>query len=213
MNTIIDYSVYLVTDRPMACKPLEEIITEAVSGGVGIVQLREKTVSTRLFLTLASRIKGLLSTFSVPLIINDRVDIALAVDAAGVHVGQDDMPCQEVRNIVGSGMIIGVSVSTPAEAVAAEEEGADYLGISPIYETPTKTDTPPAVGLAGLKAISAVTTLPLIAIGGLHAGNVSDVILAGADGIAVVSAIMTSSDPRHAAHTLRQAVNRTRITR
>lgn len=210
MRTIIDYSVYLVSDRSMASGTVEEIIREAVKGGVGIVQLREKTASTREFLHYAIRIRDCLAEFNIPLIINDRLDIALAVNAAGVHVGQDDMPCSQVRKIVGPTKIVGVSVSTPEEAVAAEEESADYLGISPIYTTPTKKDTPPAVGLGGLKIIRTVTTLPLIGIGGLHAGNASDVIKAGANGIAVVSAIMTSSDPCRTARDLRDAVERGR---
>jgi len=210
MKPIIDYSVYLVTDRSMTTRPMEEIVREAVTGGVGIVQLREKTASTRQFLSHASRIRDCLAEFNIPLIINDRLDIALAMNAAGVHVGQDDMPCRKARKIIGPTKIIGVSVSTPKEAIAAEREGADYLGISPIYATPTKTDTPPAVGLDGLKTIRTVTTLPLIGIGGLHAGNASDVIKAGANGIAVVSAIMTSSDPCRTARDLRDAVDRGR---
>lgn len=211
MNRAIDYSVYLVTDRQMAVGRLENIIKEAVTGGASIVQLREKTASTREFLNIAIGLRDLLGERHIPLIINDRLDIALAVGAAGVHVGQDDMPCHDVRRVTGSDMIIGVSVSTPEEARKAEQEGADYLGVSPIYMTPTKTDTPPAVGLAGLTAIRAVTSLPLVAIGGLHPGNVRAVIKSGADGVAVVSAIMTASDPCGITRKLHRAVELARL--
>jgi thiamine-phosphate pyrophosphorylase len=145
----------------------------------------------------------------VPLIVNDRLDVALAC-AQGVHVGQDDLPCAEVRRLAGERLIVGVSVSTPEEARRAEAEGASYLGVSPIFATPTKTDTPPATGLAGLAAIRRATHLPLVGIGGVNVRNAAEVIRAGADGVAVVSAIMSADDPASSARELLEAVRSAR---
>lgn len=202
-----DYSVYLVTDRPLAgARSLESIVRAAVAGGVSIVQIREKSLSSRAFLEAAQALRYLLDELGRPLIVNDRLDIALACGAAGVHLGQEDLPCAEARRIAGSELLIGVSVSTAAEAVAAERDGADYLGVSPVFPTPTKTDTPPAVGLDGLRDIRAATSLPLVAIGGIHPTNAAEVIRAGADGVAVVSAIMAAPNPYLAAIELTRAV-------
>ena len=139
-------------------------------------------------------------------IVNDDVELALACDADGIHVGQGDLPCAEVRRRVGTEMLIGVSVSTVAEAMQAERDGADYLGVSPVFATPTKPDAPAAAGLDGLRAIRAAVRLPLVAIGGIHAGNAAEVLAAGADGLAVVSAIMSAADPCAAAQALRAAM-------
>lgn len=202
-----DYSLYLVTDRRTARgRSLEEVVRDAVEGGVTVVQLREKDASTRDFLELAVGLKAVTGRSGVPLIINDRVDIALACRADGVHLGQDDMNCRVAREIVGSRRIIGVSVSSVEEAVEAEANGADYLGVSPIFDTPTKTDTPPATGLDGLSGIRRAVRLPLVAIGGINLANAAAVIRHGADGIAVVSAIMANPEPRSAARTLKLAI-------
>ncbi|MCX7818925.1 MAG: thiamine phosphate synthase [Kiritimatiellae bacterium] len=207
MRRTPDYSVYLVTDRAMAgARPLEAVVRAAVGGGVSVVQIREKTLGARAFLDAARSLRRLLDSLGRPLIVNDRLDIALACGAAGVHLGQDDLPCAEARRIAGSEFLIGVSVSTPEEAIAAERDGADYLGVSPVFDTPTKTDTPPAVGLEGLQRIREATSLPLVAIGGIHPSNAAEVIRAGADGVAVVSAIMAAPDPAMAAAALVRAV-------
>jgi thiamine-phosphate pyrophosphorylase len=207
MSRPIDYSLYLVTDRSLAMgRGLTEVVSAAVQGGVTVVQLREKGTGTREFLALAQAMKALLDPQGIPLIVNDRLDLALACDAAGVHLGQEDMPCHIARRLLGSERLLGVSVSTPEEAHRAEREGADYLGVSPIFVTPTKRDTPAATGLAGLRLIRAATHLPLVAIGGLSAANAAAVMAAGADGIAVVSALMAAPDPRMAARELRNTI-------
>lgn len=207
----LDYSLYLVTDRGLAQgRPLSEVVRQAVEGGVTVVQLREKQASGRAFLEEAWRLKELLAEYRVPLIINDRLDIALAVDADGVHLGQDDLPLEVGRALLGPAKIIGISVNTVAEAQAAAAGGADYLGVSPVFETPTKTDTPPAVGLEGVARLRAAVEIPLVGIGGIHPANAGAVIRAGCDGVAVVSAIMSAPDPRQAARALREEVERAR---
>lgn len=203
----VDYTLYLVTDRGLAAgRSFDDIVREGVEGGVTLVQLREKDLAVRDFVACAVALRNLLGEYRVPLIVNDRVDVALACGAAGVHLGQDDMDCSSARRIVGRGLIVGVSVSCVEEAVKAEAQGADYLGVSPVFSTPTKTDTPPAVGLEGLWAIRTAVRLPLVAIGGIKAENAADVIRAGADGLAVVSAIMACPEPRIAARTLKAAI-------
>lgn len=201
------YELYLVTDRGLSqgC-PLEEVILQAVQGGVSIVQLREKEASTRFFVEEAQRIKELLAPFKVPLIINDRVDVALAVGADGVHIGQNDMPYPLARRLLGPRAIIGLSVETMAQVLEAEAYDADYLGVSPIFPTPTKTDTIGAWGLEGLAEVRRASRHRLVAIGGLNVSNAADVIRAGADGIAVVSAICAAPDPRRAAEELKRVI-------
>ncbi|MDZ7316918.1 MAG: thiamine phosphate synthase [candidate division KSB1 bacterium] len=199
--------LYLVTDRKLAAgRPLTQLVEEAIQGGVTMVQLREKECSTREFLALAEEIHALCRRAGVPLLINDRLDIALAVDAEGVHVGQSDMPAEIARKLLGKDKIIGLSVESVEDALAAQHLPVDYLGVSPIYLTPTKTDLTHQLGLEGLRAIRAVSSLPLVGIGGLHAGNAGDVIRAGADGVAVVSAICAAETPRAAAEELRRAI-------
>ncbi len=202
-----DYTLYLVTDRNLAReRPLPEIVEEALEGGVTIVQLREKHCTAREFLHLALALKKVLSPRDRPLIINDRLDIALACGAQGVHVGQDDLECSVIRKIAGRNFIVGVSVSTVEEALRAQEQGADYLGVSPIFATPTKVDTPEATGLSGLRRIRGAVKLPLVAIGGIGPHNAGEAIRHGADGAAVVSAIMGASDPRKTAREMKDAV-------
>ncbi|MEI7638445.1 MAG: thiamine phosphate synthase, partial [Syntrophus sp. (in: bacteria)] len=167
----------------------------AVRGGAACVQLREKNLPTRSFVEEARSIKALLAPFNVPLIINDRIDVALAVAAEGVHIGQEDMPYPLARRILGSGIIIGLSVETWADVELAEQWDVDYLGVSPVFETPTKTDTRGSWGLEGIARIRAYSRHPLIAIGGLNATNAGAAMQAGADGIAVVSAICAAPDP------------------
>lgn len=211
MSRSPDYSLYLVTDDALAGgRSIEWIVAEAVAGGVTCVQLREKHAESRAYYERARALRERLRPLGIPLIINDRLDIALAAGADGVHLGQGDLPCVEARRIAGPNFLIGISVSTTAEAQAAARDGADYLGISPIFDTPTKTDTPPATGIDGLRAIRAAVSLPLVAIGGIKAENAAAVVRAGADGIAVVSAIMAAADPRAAARALADVVARAR---
>lgn len=203
-----DYSVYLVTDESLALgRPVEQVVCAAAGGGVTVVQLRDKQSSTRAFLDLTAKIRPVLHSRNIPLVINDRLDWAMACGADGVHFGQDDLPCRDARRIAGPDLVIGVSVGSPEEARAAEREGADYVAASPVWSTPTKPDAPPPVGLDGLRAIRAATRLPVVAIGGIHAGNAADVIRAGASGVAVVSAIMSAPDPAAAARALRRIVH------
>jgi thiamine-phosphate pyrophosphorylase len=203
----IDFSLYLVTDRGLARgRSNSAIVAAAVRGGVTCVQLREKTCSTREFIEEAARLKALLKPSGVPLIINDRLDVALAVGANGVHLGQSDMPLAAARSLVGSTMVIGISAESVEDAVAAQAGGADYLGVSPIFATPTKPDTAAPLGMAGLQAIRRAVNLPLVAIGGLNHRNAAQAIRAGADGVAVVSAIVAAEDPEQAARDLTREI-------
>ncbi len=201
-----DVRLYLVTDDALSRGPVEEVVAAAVAGGVTLVQLRIKDAESRRYYERAMALRKRLEPLGVPLIVNDRLDIALAARAAGAHLGQGDLPCAEARRIAGPDFILGVSVGSPEEARRAERDGATYVAASPVFATPTKTDAPPPVGLAGVAAIRSATRLPLVAIGGLHAGNAAEVLRAGADGVAVVSAIMAASDPAAAARALRAAI-------
>ena len=204
----IDYSLYLVTDSGLSKgRSTLEIVKAGVAGGVTCVQLREKHCSTRKFITEALSIKKFLKQNNIPLIINDRIDVAQAMGADGVHLGQTDMPLKMAKAIVKDTMIIGISAESLEDAIRAEKDGADYIGIRPIFATPTKTDTALPLGLKGLKQISEVVKLPKVAIGGLNQKNAGEVILNGADGIAVVSAIVSADDPRKAAEKMRHPIN------
>jgi thiamine-phosphate pyrophosphorylase len=192
--------LYLVTDQQaLLGRSLLDVVQQAVQGGVTCVQLREKTLSTRDFVVLACALQTLLQPLDVPLVINDRLDVALACGAQGVHLGQSDMPVEQVRRLLPPEVFIGLSVESPADVIRAAEQAVDYLGVSPIYPTPTKTDTAAPWGLAGLQQVRAMTALPLVAIGGIQLHNASAVLHAGADGLAVVSAICSALDPRTAA--------------
>jgi thiamine-phosphate pyrophosphorylase len=204
----IDYSLYLVTDRGLARgRTTFEIVSAAVQGGATVVQLREKDCSTRDFIEQALSIKEFLKDRGVPLIINDRVDVAQAVEADGVHLGQTDMTLEIAKKILSDLMIIGISAESLEDAIEAEKGGADYLGVSPIYATPTKTDTAAPLGLEGLQEIRKAVKLPLIGIGGLNKDNATEVIRNGADGVAVVSAIVAADDPEAAARELKNMIN------
>jgi thiamine-phosphate pyrophosphorylase len=195
--------LYFVTDRALCGdKPLTDVILQAIRGGAACIQLREKEVTTRFFVEKARQIKALMAPFRVPLIINDRLDVALAVKADGVHVGQDDMPYEIARELMGPEAIIGISVETWEDVQRAEGLDVDYLGVSPIFATPTKMDTQEPWGLEGLIRISAFSRHPLVAIGGLNPSNAEAVVMAGADSIAVVSAICASPDPYAASREL-----------
>lgn len=199
--------LYLVTDRDLSLgRPLEEVVTEAVAGGVTMVQLREKEASTGEFVALARRLMHVLKPLGIPLIINDRVDVALAVDADGVHIGQSDMSYQDARRLLGKEKIIGLSVECMEDIEAANRLDVDYIGISPVFGTPTKTDTAPPFGLEGLRKAVALSVHPTVGIGGMNASTAADVMQTGCDGIAVVSAICSAVDISEAAAELRTIV-------
>ena len=198
----IDYSLYLCTDRRLMTSPTIEASAEsALRGGTTVIQLREKDCSSREFYELGLRVKKITERYNAPLIINDRVDIALAVGAAGVHVGQGDLPCKVVREIVGPDMIVGVSAATLEEAVRAEQDGADYLGVGAMYATATKTDTRP-VSMEELLKIRAAVKIPIVVIGGINKQTLGNFKDTGVDGLADVSAIVAQPDPEAAAREL-----------
>ena len=200
----IDYSVYLVTDRRN--KTDEEflnIIEEAIKGGTTIVQLREKTASTKEFYELALRVKEITSRYGVPLLINDRIDIALAVDSEGVHIGQDDMPADIAREIIGEDKILGVSASTVEEAKKAEIDSADYIGSGAVFPTATKDDAD-SVSKEELKEIVDSIDIPVVAIGGITVENANTLKGSGIAGFSVVSAIMSAEDPKEASRKLKE---------
>jgi thiamine-phosphate pyrophosphorylase len=206
LKTKIDYSLYLVTDRElMSSKTIEESVSKAISGGCTIVQLREKNTSSRKFFETAKSVHEITKKAGIPLIINNNVDIALAVNAEGVHLGQSDLPCEIVRKIVGEKMIIGVSASNLSEAEAAVNAGADYLGVGAMFATGTKTDAK-ITSLDELRAIRAAVSLPIVVIGGINKATVPLFKGIGIDGIAVVSAIVSANDVVTAAREMKSAI-------
>ncbi|AET67611.1 thiamine-phosphate pyrophosphorylase [Desulfosporosinus orientis DSM 765] len=203
----VDYTLYLVTDRKqLGNRDLAESIEQAIQGGVTLVQLREKSVSTKEFLQLAEKVKEITSRYQIPLIINDRLDIALAIDADGLHVGQDDLPMVKARELLGPDKIIGVSASTLEEALLAEQQGADYLGVGAIFTTATKTDATD-VSLKQLEVIKHSVSIPVVAIGGIGTTNLPLVRAAGVDGVSVVSAILGQENIYSAAMELKKILS------
>ncbi|MBE6494006.1 MAG: thiamine phosphate synthase [Methanosphaera stadtmanae] len=202
----VDYSVYLVTDQfDFTEEEFLNIIEESIIGGATIIQIREKDSETRDFLNLARKVKNITDKYDVPLIINDRLDIALAIDAAGVHVGQDDMPCDIVRKLIGPDKLIGVSAHDYAEAIKAKEDGADYLGIGAFQPTATKKNAN-VIDLNELEKMKQID-IKSVAIGGVNKDNAKEIISKyNFDGIAVVSAIMKDDNPRKATEELLQEV-------
>lgn len=199
MKNNVDYTLYLCTDRElMSSNTIEESVEKAIAGGCTVVQLREKNCSSREFYELALRVKEVTSGSGVPLIIDDRVDIAVAAGADGVHVGQSDLPAAEVRKIIGEDKIVGVSASTVGAALKAQQDGADYIGVGAMYATATKTDTR-IVSREELAAIREAVTIPIVIIGGINKDTVLNFKGMGVDGIAVVSAIVAQSDVELAA--------------
>ena len=200
----IDYSVYLVTDsRDKTEEEFLVIIEEAIKGGTSIVQLREKTASTKDFYELALKVKEITSRYDVPLLINDRIDIALAIDSEGVHIGQDDMPADIARAIIGDEKILGVSASTVDEAVKAQKDGADYIGSGAVFPTSTKDDAD-SVSKDELKEIVNSIDIPVVAIGGITLENAQELKDTGISGFSVVSAIMGAKDPQEASKKLKE---------
>lgn len=202
----VDYTLYLVTDQKiLSGKSLEEAVEQAIFGGCSIVQLREKDTDGRVFFETAKRLREMTAKFSIPLIINDRVDIAMAVGADGVHLGQKDLPCKEVRALLSNDRLIGVSAATVAEAIQAERDGADYLGVGAMHVTATKQNTRP-VTPSLLAEITGSVSIPVVAIGGISGENVNELQHTGIHGVAVVSAVLGKPDILEAARTLRSQV-------
>jgi thiamine-phosphate pyrophosphorylase len=197
---LIDYTLYLVADAGSAAgRDLAALVDAAVDGGVTVVQLRAKDLPKSDVIALAGEISRRLGPREVPLLVNDHPDVAKACGAAGVHLGQDDMPVAFARRLLGPEAVIGVSVNTPDEARRAELEGADYVGAGPAYATSTKETSLAVLGPDGLGLLKRATALPIVAIGGITPANAGELARAGVAGIAVVSAILGAPDPRHAA--------------
>ncbi|MCT4613892.1 MAG: thiamine phosphate synthase [Marinifilaceae bacterium] len=205
----LDLSLYLVTDQDLSMgRSHEEIAEQAVKGGVSIVQLREKNISSLEFYNLAHSLKKCLDQYNIPLIVNDRLDIALAVDAAGLHIGQSDIPYKVARTLLGPDKIIGLSVESIEEARLANELDVDYIGISPVFSTQTKSDIKVPFKLEGVREIASFTKHKTVAIGGINLSNAADIIKAGADGLAVVSAIVSADSPQQAAIELKTIIDK-----
>lgn len=183
-----------------------DVVREALQGGAPCIQLRAKRMSTRGMIDLGHRLREETLSHGALLIVNDRVDVALLVGADGAHLGDDDLPLAAARSISPPGFILGRSIDTPEEAVQAEREGADYVGVGPVRATPSKLDAAPAIGLAGITAVRSATRLPLVAIGGIDSSSAADIAAAGADGVAVIRAVMQADSPAEASRHLLAAV-------
>lgn len=201
----IDYSLYLVTDRSfLGNRSLKAAVSEAIEGGVTFIQIREKDISTRAFYKIAAEVKEVTDYYKIPLVINDRIDIAQAIDADGVHLGQSDMPIEIARMILGKNKIIGISVKDVKEAIEAEENGADYVGVGTVFYTGTKKDINKPIGLEGLREVCSSIKIPKVAIGGINKDNLKDILSAGADGAAIVSAILGEVDIKEASKLIKK---------
>lgn len=207
MKRAFDLATYLITDRALCgSRGVIAVVEAAIAGGVSIVQLRDPQGKTRMLVEQARALVALLRPAGIPLIVNDRVDVALAADADGVHVGQLDMSVDDVRALLGPDRIVGLSISSLAQLQRARLEGVDYLGVGPIFATQTKPDAAAPIGLAGFAEIVARAQVPVAAIGGMHQGNAGQTVRAGAAGVAVVSAICAAADPAAAARELTRCV-------
>lgn len=204
---MLDLSLYVLTDKNLSRgRSHADIVRAAIAGGATAIQYREKQASTREMVESARELREIARAAGVLFIVNDRVDVAMAADADGVHVGQDDMPAGIVRKLIGPGKIIGVSAGNVPDALQAEADGADYLGVGAIYATATKADAGAPTGLAALTEIRRRVKLPIVGIGGINLGNAAAVIKAGADGISVVSAVVSADDVAAAARYLKEKV-------
>jgi len=210
----LDLSVYVITSTALAApRSVFDVVRAALRGGATVVQLREKELSTRELIEMAQALLQVTRPAGVPLIVNDRVDVALAVDADGVHVGQEDMPAGLARRLIGPGKILGVSAETVEQALLAQRDGADYLGVGDVYGTATKPDAGPPIGLEGLRRVAEAVRIPVVGIGGITPRNAADVVAHGAEGVAVISAVFGAPDPEEATRRLRQAVEQGRRRR
>ena len=201
MDESIDLRLCVITDAAMVSnRSLEQVVLGAIEGGATLIQYREKTASMRERYDAASALCRVVKERGVPFIVNDHVDLALAIEADGVHLGQDDLPAAATRRIIGGGSIIGVSVGSVAEAFQAESDGADYVSIGPFYTTRTKPDAGPVVSREIVREVVRTVRVPVVAIGGINAANVAEIMCLGVSGIALVSAVMMAENPAGAAH-------------
>ncbi len=204
---MIDYSLYVITNRDLQRnRSTIEVVEEVIRGGATIIQLREKNLSTRVFFENALTIRKITKPAGIPLIINDRMDIALAVNADGIHLGEEDLPLKYARKIAPH-LIIGYSADSVLDAQQAEKDGADYLGVGSVFPTTTKVDAGPAIGIQRLEEIKKAVSIPVVAIGGINLANLPEVIQAGVDGVAVVSAIVADASPFQAAKHFRFTID------
>ena len=210
----MDWRLCLIADtETVGRENVIPAIKDAVEAGVSIIQLRGKKLETRDFLGLSLQAAEALRRRNIPLIINDRVDICLACGADGVHLGQDDLPLKFARKILGKERLVGISINTAEEAMEAEREGADYLGVGPVFFTQTKFDLRPPVGLEGFRIIRKRVKIPILAIGGINSENAGEVMRAGSDGVAVISAIMASNSIKRATRNLLKAITKISISK
>ena len=210
----IDWALTVITDRGLAGGQSQlDIIRAAIAGGATVVQLRDKDASTRAMIELGQELRDLTRLAGVPLIVNDRLDVALAIEADGVHVGQSDMPADVARRLIGPDLLLGVSAATLDEVRQAERDGADYLGVGSVYATGSKADAGAPIGLEGLRAVARATQLPIVAIGGIGPGRAGECMRCGAAGVAVISAIVGQPDPAEAGRRLRAEIDAARNER
>jgi thiamine-phosphate pyrophosphorylase len=208
VERMTQYSLHLVTDHLIATRDRwPALITQAIEGGVNLVQLRDKKARTRELIDLGLRLKPLLAERGIPLLVNDRVDVALAIEADGVHLGQSDMPYRIARSLLGKNKIIGLSITRMEQAIEAQAYDADYFGVGPIFSTATKPDADLPIGFEGLARIRQLLKKPIIAIGGIQWPHVLDLRRAGADGIATVSAILGADDPKESAQAFKKQLS------
>ena len=203
----INFRLYVVTDRHEAAgRDLEEIVAAAAQGGAGAIQLREKDLSARDLYALGGRLQAALSPYGVPLLINDRLDVALALDAAGVHLAGHSLPTAVARRVLGAGKLLGVSTHSVEEARRAAEDGADFIVFGPVFTTPSKVSYGPPQGLQHLSTVVGAVRIPVIAIGGIDHTNLPQVVQAGAYGVAMIRAVLAAPDPYKATQQLRAAL-------
>lgn len=209
----VDFTLYLITDRLLTgTSPLLETVEEALAGGVKAVQLREKELTSRELYELAFEMKKLTSRYGAKLLINDRIDIALAVAADGVHLGSNSIPIYRARKLLGKNRLIGVSCHNQVNAITAQEKGADFITFGPVFYTASKAKYGKPVGIDKLESVSHLLTIPVFAIGGVNAANTREVLATGATGIALISAIIAAREPRQAAQTLLSLLPATAVT-
>lgn len=205
LDHTLDYTLYLVTDRGiLKGRDLVKSVEQAIRGGVSLVQLREKTISSLDFYNLAMKLKEITHYYQVPLIINDRLDIALATDADGLHIGQDDLPLEVARNLLGKNKLLGYSVANLEEAQRGVRGGADYLGAGPVFPTGSKADAVSPIGLNNLREIRESVSLPVVAIGGIGLSNLRDIKDTGIKGASLISGILGCEDIEARARALRR---------
>ena len=208
MPKLEDFGLYFITDSRLTKKTVIEDVKSAIKGGAKIIQYREKNAPAKKMLEEANEIKKLCQKNKVIFLINDRIDIALAVDADGVHIGQDDMPYNAARNLLGKNKIIGITAHNLEESMEAEKIGADYIGLSPIFSTNTKSDAGNACGAEMISKVKKKVKIPIVAIGGINESNIKDVLKAGAKNAAIISAILTTDDVERAVKKFIERINR-----